>query len=111
MAQRQVSRENIGKLKAAWGKKHTYLGIDLDFSKPGEVSLSMINYVKEMLEAFPDQGEINKKATTPAAPHLFQVRDTKKLDKDKAKIFTTLLLRVYFYVPGPVQIFSQQLLF
>ena len=68
----KYEEKDIGKLKAAQGKKHTYLGIDLDYSKPGEVSLSMINYVKEMLEAFPDQGEINKKATTPAALHYFK---------------------------------------
>ena len=61
MVKKQIWRENFGKLKAARRKKHTYLGIDLDYTKPGEVSLSRIKYVKEMLEAFPDQEEISKK--------------------------------------------------
>ena len=92
----KYKEKDIGKLKAARGKKHTYLGIDLDYSKPGKVSLSMIKYVKEIIEAFPNQEEIKKKATTPAAPHLFQVREVKKLDKDKAKIFHHIVAKGLF---------------
>ena len=68
----------------------------MDYSKPGEVSLNMINYIKEMVEAFLDQGELNKKATTPAALHLFQIRDIQKLDKDKAKIFYHIVAKGLF---------------
>ena len=56
----------------------------------------MIKYVKEMVEAFPNQEEIKKKATTPAAPHLFQVREVKKRDKDKAKIFHHIVVKGLF---------------
>ena len=68
----------------------------MDYSKPREVSLSMINYVKKMVEAFPDQGELNKKVTTPATLHLFQVRDIQKLDNDKAKIFHHIVAKGLF---------------
>ena len=51
----KYEEKDIGKLKAAREKKYTYLEIDLDYTKAGEASLSMIKYVKEMIKAFPDQ--------------------------------------------------------
>ena len=60
-------------MKASRGKKHTYLGMDLDFSTDGEVSLSMINYLEEIISSFSER--ISGGATTPAANHLFDVDD------------------------------------
>ena len=52
---------------------HDYLGMDLDFSTPGKLRVSMIKYLAKIFKAFPE--EIRTTAATPAADHLFEVRD------------------------------------
>ncbi len=60
-----------GDLKVSLGKMHEYLQMDLDFTTSGEVKLSMIPYIKNILRQFPE--EIGRSVTTPASNHLFQV--------------------------------------
>ena len=52
---------------------------DLDFSTPKVLKIGMIKYIKKVLEEF--QEEIKSVAATPAAEHLFEVREdnTEKL--------------------------------
>ena len=45
----------------------------MDFRAPGEVAISMIPYMQEIIDEFPD--DIGTPANTPAADHLFDVRD------------------------------------
>jgi hypothetical protein len=59
-------------MRVSRGKKHDYLGMDLDYSNDGEVKITMINYLKGFLEDFPEA--IVKTAATPAAGHLFTIR-------------------------------------
>ena len=76
----------IGLLKETRGKVHEYLGMTLDYSVKGEVSINMIKYLENMLEGFDE--DVSESANTPAAAHLFQIRDeAEKLDEDKAKKF------------------------
>ena len=42
-----------GEIRTTRGKKHTYVGIDLDFSNDGEVKVNMRGYLEESLEEFP----------------------------------------------------------
>ncbi len=58
-------------MQASWGEKHDYLGMDDDFSKVGEIRVTMINYLKEVISEFPKQ--INGSVTSPVADHLFDV--------------------------------------
>jgi hypothetical protein len=44
----------IGQVKAVRGKRHDYLAMILDYSSPGRVMVDMINYVKSMVEDFPE---------------------------------------------------------
>ena len=37
------------------GKKHTYVGMDLDYNSPGEVILSMDRYITEAIDKFPEE--------------------------------------------------------
>jgi len=55
------------------GKVHDYLGMIMDFSKKGKVSINMIEYIKGMIADFPE--EIVSVKTSPAQDHLFDVRD------------------------------------
>ena len=42
------------------GKKHDYLGMEIDFSTVGKVIFTMVNYIDEMLEELPeDMGGIS----------------------------------------------------
>ena len=43
----------IGEVKVTRGKIHDYLGMILDYSVPGQVSIDMCDYVKNMVESFP----------------------------------------------------------
>mmetsp|Transcript_2297 Transcript_2297/g.3328 ORF Transcript_2297/g.3328 Transcript_2297/m.3328 type:complete len:105 (-) Transcript_2297:3938-4252(-) len=77
----------VNPLSVKRGKKHEYLGIDIDFSTPHKFNASMIPYIRRILEDAPD--DIKGLATTPAADYLFKTRDTTKLDKKKPKYSTT----------------------
>ena len=60
------------------GKVYDYLGMDLDFSSNKILKIGMIKYLKKILEEFPE--EIKSAAATPAAEHIFDVREY-NLDK------------------------------
>ena len=54
-------------------KYHTYIVIDLNYSKSGEVVVSMDRYITEAIDAF--QEDIAKQLKTPAGDHLFKVEN------------------------------------
>ena len=59
-------------LKVNSDKIYDYLGMNLDFSEDGNVKVSMIIYLNEILRDFPELlGDITM---SPAANHLFKVR-------------------------------------
>jgi hypothetical protein len=49
---RQQCRK-IGEVKVTRGKVHAYLGVKLMYNVQGQVSIDMVNYVKNMLGGFP----------------------------------------------------------
>ena len=57
-------------------KIHDYLGINLDFSEDGNMKVSMIPYLLEILRDFPEL--LGDTAMSPAADHLFKVRSTEE---------------------------------
>ena len=60
------------------GNKHDYLGMDFESMNNGSLEVSMFKYLDSIIDEFPEL--ITGKAETPAADHLFSVRDA-----DKAK--------------------------
>ena len=62
-------------------KVHVYLGMDLDFSEKGSITVLMIKYVRKILQTFPE--ELRSTSTTPAIDDLFKVRD-----QDEAKLLS-----------------------
>jgi len=76
------------KLNVVRGPNHDYLGMNLDFSNQGEVSIDMIPYIKKINDAFPEK--ITGVQSTPAGDRLFQVRppsEAKYLPEDQARAF------------------------
>ena len=82
-----------GEVAVSRGKMQTYLGIDFDFSVPGEVSLSMKSYLQDILDDFPE--ELTKEVKTPAADHLFDIDPNKKLlPQDQKDVFHQTVARL-----------------
>ena len=69
-------------LNQSRGKVHDYLGMTLDFSNPGEVTITMIDYLKSVLHDAPK--EMRGKAATPAGSFLFEVNETSPFLLNKA---------------------------
>ena len=71
------------KIPVAIGKKHTYVGMDLEYSSPGEVIVSMGSYITEVIDELPE--EMTKTTKTPAGNHLLKVDDAcvKLCERDK----------------------------
>ena len=80
----------------SWGKVLDYLGITLDFTKPGEVTITMINYIKSILHNAPK--EMCGHAVTLATNHLFEVNNTNPmyLNTDKTEIYVHLVMQLLF---------------
>ena len=55
------------------GNKHDYPGMDFEFMNNGSLEVSMLKYLDSIIDEFPEL--ITGKAATPAADHLFSVRD------------------------------------
>jgi hypothetical protein len=57
------------KMTITRGSKHRYLGMDMDFSKPGILGILMVKYIDEVIEDFPEL--ITKTSRTPHTDNLF----------------------------------------
>jgi hypothetical protein len=69
-------------------RKHDYLGVDLEFCEDGSLEVSMVKYLKNLIEGFPEM--IAGKSPTPAGDRLFDIRgekDAKPLDEERAVAF------------------------
>jgi hypothetical protein len=64
------------KLSMHTGKKHDYLGVDIEFNDDGTLDVHMIAYLTNVIAEFPEL--INGRVATPAADHLFTVQDEKE---------------------------------
>ncbi len=85
------------KLSMHMGKKHNYLGVDMEFNKDGTLDVSMITYLKNVIVGFPK--EVRGTAATPAAVHLFLVRDRSKvriLKEERALVFHHMVAQLLF---------------
>ena len=87
----------IKNMPAHRGKVHEFLGMKFDYSTAGEVTCEMIEYVEKMIKDFDKYFKDMKKVSSPAALHLFQVRENvEKLNKEKAKVFHNMVARGLF---------------
>ena len=85
----------VGEMTVRRGKIHDYLGMKLDFSNPGKFVVDMEEYLDEMLSGVPD--DMAGIATTPAADHLFKVRDNApKLSQERADMFHRITAQMLF---------------
>jgi hypothetical protein len=87
--------DGIGEVKATRGQKHDYLGMTLDYTLPGTLKVDMTQYVKAIIEEFPEN--LSGKSACAWSENIFKVNeDAKKLDKETAAIFHTFDMKGMF---------------
>jgi hypothetical protein len=94
-----MMEEEFGKempLSQSRGKIHDYLGMMLDFTVPGQVTVDMSSYIQTILEDIPE--DMIGKAATPAANHLFEVNSDNPvyLDAARAETFVHLTMQLLY---------------
>jgi hypothetical protein len=85
------------KLSMHTRRKHGYLGVDMEFNDDGTLDVLMIPYLKNVIADFPEL--IVGKAATPAADHLFFIRDEKEarpLEEERALVFHHTVAQLLF---------------
>jgi hypothetical protein len=86
-----------GDCKEHRGRFFDYLGMELDYSVPGQLRVTMIQFLKDMLVEFPE--EITQTRMTPAADYLFRVRDdARRLPEEQAQLFHRFVAKLVFVV-------------
>ena len=93
----QWLESEYGEIYGSRGKRHDYLGMWLDYSIPGEVRISMEDYLRRVLDNFPE--DITETPETPAASNLFTVREDSKrelLDETRAQAFHHSVAQLLF---------------
>ena len=83
-------------INKSYSKVLNYLGMTLDFTKPGEVTITMIDYIKSMLHNAPKK--MHGRAVTLATNHLFEINNTNPmyLNTNKAVIYVWLIMLLLF---------------
>jgi len=73
-----------------------YLGMTVDFSQPGKVIFSMVDYIERVIAETPDE-LMKGPCSTPAANHLLRVDDKAELlDKEKAETYHHLTAMILY---------------
>jgi len=79
-------------VKVTSGKKHSYLGVSVDLTTTGKVKLSMLGYIRDVLNLF----EVSKRALTPATENLYQVRDSPLLSLHQREVFHSRVAKLLY---------------
>ena len=85
------------KLSMHTGKKHNYWGVDMEFNEDETLDVSMIKYLKNAINEFPEM--IKGRTATPPHDKLFEIRDEKEarlLKEDQALAFHHTVAQLLF---------------
>jgi hypothetical protein len=89
--------DGSGVMEISRGKLHEYLGMTLDYTVPGEVKITMIKYVQEIIQLFSEHDHSNSTAKTPAAEHLFKVNKLSSLlPAEQATVYHNFVAKCLF---------------
>ena len=74
---------------------HKYPGMTIDYSSPGKLILSMINYIGKIIEDIPE--DMKGESATPAAHQNFDIaEDSTKLSQDDTDLFRHFLAQLLY---------------
>ena len=89
--------DRFGNIKIYIVNIHEYLYMTLDFSAPGEVKITIINYIEETAKDFTKNGDTFKTYANLASGHLFRIRyNAIILKKTQDNIYHIFLPRLFF---------------
>jgi hypothetical protein len=93
-----IVKDGSGKMVVSNRKKHQYHGMNLDHTTNGQVKITMIDYVEEVLTAFSEADPKANGTKTSAAPEdLFKInQDSPKLDSSLPATFHTLVAKILY---------------
>ena len=86
--------DKFGETTVHRGKKHTFLGMDLELNKDGTVELSMDDYIDECIVPFGEK--MNKSPPTPASGKLFEVEESPELGEKRSEIFHHIVAKLLY---------------
>ena len=87
--------QEFGSMSVTRGNLHTYVGMDIKYMSDGAVTISVNDYLHEAIDDFPE--DINVKATTPAAMHLFEISDKSEIFPPyKREVFHSIVDKLLF---------------
>jgi hypothetical protein len=70
--------------------------MELDFTEKGKVKIGMTKYVESLLEVFPEKLKSTDAAATPASNGLFNEGQGKKINKERADAYHTMVAKALF---------------
>lgn len=86
-------KSKYGAVTSTTGLEHNFLGIHWDFREAGQVSLSMVGYVNEIINKY----NVTTTCITPATGNLFKINsDSPKLSKSKQEEYRSLVMTLYY---------------
>jgi hypothetical protein len=87
--------ERFGKMTVTRGKKHTFLGMEFEFTDDGTVRITMNQYLREALD---ESGmNVSRSAASPAKKDLFEVDETSaRLDKRDSDLFHSVVAKLLY---------------
>ena len=87
----------LSEVKMTQGTLHNYLGMTLDYSVPGQVSVDMSHYVEKMVKEFPQENLKGYQVASLWNENLFKVQhNSAPIEKDQAKLFHTMTVQGLF---------------
>ena len=78
------------------GKIHVDLGMIFKYEDEGKVKVNMSSYIKNMLEDFPVKLKKSQTAATPVGEGLYNLGQGRKLSKEDAETFHTMVAKGLF---------------
>jgi hypothetical protein len=85
----------FGKMAVTRGKKHVFLGMNMEFHTNGTTTIKMKEYIKEAIADF--GGTIVRRAATPAKKNLFDIDESSKLLADPERdIFHSIVAKLLY---------------
>ena len=84
-----------GKMTVCRGKKHVFLGMDIEFLPKHKLKILMKEYICEAIEDFGE--DLTRKASSPAAKGLFEIdTKSKRLCQEKSDRFHSIVAKLLY---------------
>jgi hypothetical protein len=95
---KSIFEDGSGEMTVSRGKVHTYVGMKLDYTIPGQVSVTIFDYIKDIIDTFEKTERKGTGTKTSAEPdNLFKIdKDCEKLNTSKAVVFHNLVAKTLY---------------